>query len=91
MHGTVSSDSQTHTGWSQALSRPLKLRDGTTLHTLADGRAFFLGFSRDLQQRLSWQEATRMMLEACESGSIDAATDQLERALFLNYFLDLKV
>jgi hypothetical protein len=31
------------------------------------------------------------MLEACESGSIDAATDQLERALFLNYFLDLKV
>jgi hypothetical protein len=68
----------------------MKLRDGTILCTLADGRAFVLGLSKDQQLRLSWQEATRLMLEACENGQIPTATDQLERALFLNYFLELK-
>jgi hypothetical protein len=68
----------------------MKLRDGTTLCTLADGRAFVLGLSKDQRLRLSWQEATRMMLQACENGQIPTATDQLERALFLNYFLELK-
>jgi hypothetical protein len=67
----------------------MKLRDGTCLFTLADGRAFALGLPKDQQMRLSWQEATRLMLEACENGEIPTATDRLERALFLNYFLDL--
>jgi hypothetical protein len=86
----IASDSDDQTGWSPALSRPLKLRDGTTLFTLADGHTFFLSLSRDLQQRLSWQEAARSMLEAFESGQITSATDRLERALFLSYLLDLK-
>ena len=68
----------------------MKLRDGTTLCTLADGHTFFLNLSKDQQRRLSWQEAARFMLEACEGGQIAAATDRLERALFLSYFLDLK-
>jgi hypothetical protein len=67
----------------------MKLRDGTTLCTLADARAFVLGLSKDQQLRLSWQEATQLILQACENGQIPTATDQLERALFLNYFLEL--
>ena len=86
----VASYADNQTGGAPALSRPLKLRDGTTLFTLADGHAFFLSLSKDLQQRLSWQEAERFMLEAYESGQIASATDRVERALFLSYFLDLK-
>ncbi len=68
----------------------MRLRDGTFLCTLADGHNFFLNLSEDQRQRLSWQEAARFMIEACENGQVIAATDRLERALFLNYFLDLK-
>jgi hypothetical protein len=49
-----------------------------------------LGLTPDHQSRQSWQEAAQLMEEACESGQVAAATDKLERALFLNYFLELK-
>ena len=74
----------------QQLVRSLRLRDGTSLETLADGQAFLMRLSEDQKSRLSWQEATQMIVEARRSGQVAAATDKLERALFLNYFLELK-
>jgi hypothetical protein len=87
---TAQSGLDTQDGRSHRLLRPLKLRDGTTLQDLADGRAFLRQLSEDQRSRLSWQEATRLIGEACDSGQVAAATDKLERALFLNYFLELK-
>ncbi len=46
-----------------------------------------------MAERPVWQYATRLLLQAAENGdrgSIRAATDQLERALFFTYRLDLK-
>jgi hypothetical protein len=40
--------------------------------------------------RTAWQEAPRLMIVASESGHVAAATDQLERALFLSLLLELK-
>jgi hypothetical protein len=73
-----------------ALIRPLRVRGGKTLRTLADARAFMLGMPKTLQLRASWQEAAEVMLEACRTGDVATATDRVERALFLNYQIDFR-
>jgi hypothetical protein len=60
------------------------------LETLGDGFAFVLELSPDHRSRQSWQEAAQALLQAGESGQVAVATDKLERALFLNYFLEHK-
>jgi len=85
---TVPSRPEVQNCGSKPLLRQMKLRDGTTLSTLGDGFSFVLGLGRDQQQRLSFQEATQLMLEASGTGDVAAATDQLESALFLNCYLE---
>jgi hypothetical protein len=59
------------------------LRDGTELITLAEVRAFIL--AEHIQERGSWQHAAELMILAAErGGSIEAATVQIEDALFLD-------
>ena len=42
--------------WSARLPRPIVLRDGKTLRTLADARAFVLALPEGDQERQSWQK-----------------------------------
>ena len=71
------------TGWSAKLTRTIVLKDGTTLATLADARAFILKEPKHIQERGSWQHAAELMILAAErGGSIEAATIQIENALF---------
>jgi hypothetical protein len=71
-------------GWSAQLTRTIVLRDGTTLATLADVRTFILNEPVHIQERGSWQHAAELMILAAErGGSVEAATIQIENALFL--------
>jgi len=70
--------------WSARLARPIVLKDGTRLVTLGDVRMFILKQSKHIQDRSSWHQAAELVILAAEhGGSIDAATDQVEDALFL--------
>jgi hypothetical protein len=44
-------------GWSAKLTRTITLKDGTTLATLANARAFILKEPKHIQERGSWQHA----------------------------------
>jgi hypothetical protein len=71
-------------GWLTKLARTIVLKDGTTLATLADVRTFILNEPDHIQERGSWQNAAELMILAAErGGSIEAATIQIEEALFL--------
>jgi hypothetical protein len=70
--------------WSARLARPIVLEDGTRLVTLGDVRMFILKQSEHTQDRSSWHQAAELVILAAEhGGSIDAATAQVEDALFL--------
>jgi hypothetical protein len=75
--------------WRRKLSAPLQVRNGPTLRTLADARAWILELSADVQEWSACQAAARKMLEAADGGDIDAAALQLELALFTSGKLDL--
>jgi hypothetical protein len=71
-------------GWSAKLTRSIVLKDGTRLATLGDVRAFILKQPEHIQERGSWQHAAELMILAAErGGSIEAATTQIEDAMFL--------
>jgi hypothetical protein len=71
-------------GWSAELTRTILLKDGTTLRTLADVRAFILNGPEHIQKREVWQHAAQLLLDAAEdAGRIEEATRQIEFALFL--------
>ena len=71
-------------GWQSKLSRPIILKTGTKLEILADARTFILDMLPESDRdRSSWQHATELLIEAAEGGSIEATTEQIERALFL--------
>jgi hypothetical protein len=70
--------------WSAPLARPIIVKDGPTLRTLHDVRAFMLGLPEATQQGQSWQKAAELLLEASNhAGVSEALTRQVERALFL--------
>jgi hypothetical protein len=70
--------------WSARLARPIVLKDGTRLVTLGDVRMFILKQPKHIQDRSSWHQAAELVILAAEhDGSIDAATAQVEDALFL--------
>src|SRR5262249_56040476 len=72
-------------GWSAKLTRTIVLKDGTTLATLADVRAFILKEPEHIQERGSWQRATELIILAAErDGSIEAATLQDRKSTRLN-------
>ena len=56
----------------------------TTLHTLADARAFILNEPQQIQERPTWRQTAQLLIEAAEDGRrIEVATKQIELALFL--------
>jgi hypothetical protein len=66
--------------WMAPLARQIRLKDGTEFHSLADAARFVLALPPHYQER----NATELLLEAAESGgSVEAATEQFELALFL--------
>ena len=71
-------------GWRAPLARPIRLKDGTEFHSLGDAARFVLALPHHYQERNSWRRATELLLEAAEhGGSVEAATEQFELALFL--------
>jgi hypothetical protein len=77
------------TGWNRTLTKPLRTKNGRTLVTLSDARAYVGELPLAHQVCATWQQAARLMGEAVEGGDIRAATEQLERALFKDGRLDL--
>ena len=81
-------------GWSAKLARPLPLHDGIKLRTLTDARTMILErIPADKLRRNEWQCAARLLMKAAESGNrrdVEAATNQVELALFLNGQLRLQ-
>jgi hypothetical protein len=78
-------------GWSAGLTRSVALKDGSTLRTLADARAFILREPQQIQERQTWQQAAQLLMEGAEDGrGIEVATKQVELALFLEGRLALR-
>jgi hypothetical protein len=70
------------TGWSAPLSKPIKLKDGRMLVTLADARALILTLPELHQSNGHWQYAAELLLIASASKSrSDDALAQMLRAL----------
>jgi hypothetical protein len=77
--------------WSAKLKRPITLKDGTALRSLADVRRFSLNEPEHVQERRAWQRATELLLHVAEDASqIEAATRQVELALFIEARLKLR-
>ena len=70
--------------WTAPLARPIRLKDGTQFHSIGDAARFVLALPHEQQGRNSWTRASELLMEAAErGGSIEAATEQFELALFL--------
>jgi len=78
-------------GWSAPLARPLVLRDGTRLETLADARRSMLELPDGDQERNAWLKAAEQLTAAAEQGGdVAAATEQVAFALSVQGKLALK-
>jgi hypothetical protein len=82
--GRVTKSKRVAIGWRAPLSRPIQVKAGPKLETLADVRDFILAEPGHVQERPSWQLVAAALLEAAE-GREDAgvATYRTENALFL--------
>ena len=71
--------------WSYRLSRPIPVKDGTTLWTLDDVRTFMLdNLPEEDRARRSWQGACEILLAAADGlADVRAVTRQVELALLL--------
>jgi hypothetical protein len=70
--------------WSRKFPKPVALKDGRILHTLADAREALLAMNERRQRSLWNQYAAELLLKAAESGKradIRNAADQMTRAL----------
>jgi hypothetical protein len=78
--------------WSAKLAKPLKPRDHADLRTLADARDYMLKLPDAIAIWQAWLRAGELLLAAAKyptDDAISAATDQLDRALFMTYRADL--
>jgi hypothetical protein len=78
--------------YSVRLLKPLTPKDHSALRTLADARAYLLTLPADEANRLAWQYAAKLIMQAADDPSgpnIAAVTRQLEQALFVGYRLDM--
>ena len=76
--------------WDAKLTRPLQVRDGPKLETLADASRLIAKLPWRYQRHQAWISATELLMTAAErGGSVESATDQIEGALFLSYMLPL--
>jgi hypothetical protein len=68
--------------WARKLAKPIVLKDGRKIATLADARAFVL--SQTDQEQLFWQYAAELLVDAAANGderTVEDARAQLMRAL----------
>ena len=72
-------------GWSAPLTRSIRVKDGPTLRTLNDARAYMVDhLPEEAKARHSWQKAAELLLAAAEGlDDVGAATGQVELAIFL--------
>ena len=68
------------------LTRPLPTKDGSTLGTVLDARAYMLAQSKDRERRAQWQRAAELLLA---QANVADFSKQVELALFFDARLDL--
>src|SRR5262249_47209890 len=71
---------------SQKLTRPLVTKDGGTLRTILDARAYMLALSKDRERRAQWQRAAELLLAQADVAEF---SKQVELALFYDAKLEL--
>lgn len=76
--------------WSRKLSRNLETVDGKTLVTLLDAGAYASSLPVQYSTRPQWQHAAKLLMAAANGGSVRAATEQVEKALFLDMRLKIR-
>jgi hypothetical protein len=60
-------------------TRPLATRDGGTLRTILDVRAYMLHLSKDRERSAQWQRAAQLLLKHADFAALSR---QVELALF---------
>jgi hypothetical protein len=66
--------SKMRSGWSRPLARPVALRGGPNLVTLADVRTFlFKRLNDHRHESSSWRRVTALLLSAARSDEVDVA------------------
>jgi len=71
---------------SQKLTRPLPTKDGGTLRTAAEPRAYMLALPKDRELNARWQRAAELLLAEAD---VAAFSKQVELALFMDANLDV--
>jgi hypothetical protein len=71
---------------SQKLTRPLPTKDGGTLRTVAEARAYMLGLSKARELRSQWQHAAKLLLGEAD---VAAFSRQIDLAPFYDAKLDV--
>jgi hypothetical protein len=66
--------------------RPLVTKDGGTLRTVLDARAYMVQLSRDRERSAQWQRAAKLLLAQADVAEI---SKQVELALFFDAKLDV--
>ena len=78
------------TGWNRPLARTVAVKGRPELRTLADARAYLLNLPEREQSEPRWQSVARRLFIACETGDVEAVTEQLELALLMGAKLVLR-
>jgi hypothetical protein len=68
------------------LTRPIRLKDGTTLKTVLEASHYMAALPEHIALRNTWQHAAKLILDGASPEEI---TKQIEGALFVEAKLDL--
>jgi hypothetical protein len=71
---------------SQKLTGPISTKDGGTLRTVLDARAYMLALPKDREHRSQWQRAAELLLDGADVAAFSKA---LELALFMDSKVDV--
>jgi len=71
---------------SQKLDQPLPTKDGGTLRTVLDARAYMLALPKRRETSARWQRAAELLLA---EDDVSAFSKQVELALFMDAELDV--
>jgi hypothetical protein len=67
------------------LARPIEVDNSLVLRTLNDALVFITSLREDRRRKPWWRKAASLLTDAAERGYVRAVTDQIERALFLDW------
>lgn len=73
--------------WRRKFDRPIYMRDGTIIASLADARAWLIGIDSD---RIEFQTTAGKIMEAADGGDMEAARTSVYTTAFVNMKLDMK-